>query len=243
MFLNLPTLVLPTLLSLVPLASAQGPSTPPAREPRDAERPVAPPVPVELMAGNAYASLNLVLSGPFASASRWGVFHQGTPVAGYSENEEDDMAMQSLLTFTPRSRFRLTAGAFYGSVHGVSPPVGIRPKRRRGGAEAPGRCQRRYVRATRDVLSGRAAPGRMPTGSAGVGPPSLRRPSARLSRHPNVARGRTSQCNCQARDSREHSSLAPLKFNGNGALAPIFEKTARSGPQRDATPEARSPSR
>lgn len=78
------------------------------------------------MAGDAYASVNLVLSKPFAPASRWGVFHQSTLVAGYGEDdEEDDLAMQSLLTFAPGGRFRLTAGAFYGSVPGVSPTVGM----------------------------------------------------------------------------------------------------------------------
>jgi len=78
------------------------------------------------MAGDAYASINLVLTKPVAPGSRWGVFHQSTLVAGYDEDEvEDDVAMQSLLTFAPGGGFRLTAGTFYGSVPGVSPTVGM----------------------------------------------------------------------------------------------------------------------
>jgi hypothetical protein len=115
------TLLLAFLLSLASAATAQAPST----DSQATSTPGSPPVPIELMAGSAYASINVVLSKALAPQSRWGVFHQNTLVAGYHRDDEDDVAMQSLLTFAAAGSFRITAGAFYGSIPGVSPTVGM----------------------------------------------------------------------------------------------------------------------
>jgi hypothetical protein len=83
------------------------------------------PIPVELMTGSRYVSLNLVMSKGLSPASRWGFFHLTTLVLDYDGHEDDDLALQSLLFFEPLDRFRLTAGAFYGSGPGFSPTAGV----------------------------------------------------------------------------------------------------------------------
>lgn len=115
------TVLLPFLLSFASGADAQAPST----DPQGAVTRGSPPVPVEFMAGSAYASINVVLSKALAPQSRWGVFHQNTLVATYHQEDEDDVALQSLLSFAAAGTFRITAGAFYGSIPGVSPTVGM----------------------------------------------------------------------------------------------------------------------
>lgn len=104
-------------------AHAQEPTRPGG--PDGPRRPSTAPVPAEVMAGSAYASFNLVLSKPLAAGSRWGVFHQNTLVAGYDDSGDDDLAVQSLVTFAAARNLRLTAGAFYASFPGISPTVGL----------------------------------------------------------------------------------------------------------------------
>jgi hypothetical protein len=77
------------------------------------------------MIGDVYSSAVLVLSKPFAPRSRWGVFHENTLRAFYDDADAGDVAAQTLLTFAPGERFRLTAGAFYGTAPGVSPTAGV----------------------------------------------------------------------------------------------------------------------
>ena len=105
-------LVTVSILSGARIANAQG-------------RVATPPVPVELTAASDYASVDLVMSKPFAPDSRWGVFHQHTLVASYRRDVADDLATQSQLTFAVARRLRLTAGGFYATGPGFSPTAGV----------------------------------------------------------------------------------------------------------------------
>jgi hypothetical protein len=82
------------------------------------------PIPVELMTGHRYATVNLVVSKSFTPASRFGFFHMNTIGVVYDNKEENDFSMQDLLTFEPLKNFRLTGGAFYGKP-GFKPTLGM----------------------------------------------------------------------------------------------------------------------
>jgi hypothetical protein len=81
-------------------------------------------VPVELMTGLDYGTINLIVSKGLTGTSRWGFFHQSTLTADFSGDEQDDLAMQQLLFFEPVKGFRLTGGAFYGGP-GFNPTAGM----------------------------------------------------------------------------------------------------------------------
>jgi hypothetical protein len=81
-------------------------------------------IPVELMTGLRYGTINLVVSKGLTGTSKWGFFHQSTLTADFSGDEQDDLAMQQLLFFEPLKGFRLTGGAFYGRP-GFNPTAGV----------------------------------------------------------------------------------------------------------------------
>jgi hypothetical protein len=81
-------------------------------------------IPVELMGGHRYATLNLVMSRGLGEASRFGFFHQHTLTMDY-DDEQDDIAMQNLLFFELLDGLRLTGGAFYSRATGFNPTAGM----------------------------------------------------------------------------------------------------------------------
>jgi hypothetical protein len=83
------------------------------------------PIPVEFMAGNRYATINVVLSKNFSQTSRFGFFHLNTLTMNYSDKNKNDLALQNLLFFEPLKNFRITGGAFYSTKPGFSPTAGI----------------------------------------------------------------------------------------------------------------------
>jgi hypothetical protein len=85
----------------------------------------AQPVPVEFMAGNQYATVNVVLSKNFTPTSRIGFFHLNTLTMNYTDKTKDDLALQNLLFFELTESFRVTGGAFYGTKPGFSPTAGM----------------------------------------------------------------------------------------------------------------------
>jgi hypothetical protein len=81
-------------------------------------------IPVELMTGNRYLTINAVVSKKFAENSRLGFFHMNTILVNYDNKDENDFAMQDLLFYEPLKNFRLTGGAFYGKP-GFKPTMGM----------------------------------------------------------------------------------------------------------------------
>lgn len=85
----------------------------------------AQPIPVEVMVGTRYASLNVVMSQRLSPDSRFGFFHLNTLTMHYREGTRDDLAMQGLLFVEPVPRLRVTGGAFYGTRPGFTPTAGF----------------------------------------------------------------------------------------------------------------------
>lgn len=82
------------------------------------------PIPVELMTGHRYASVNVVLSRNFAETSRLGFFHLNTITMDYDEKDNHDFTLQDLLFYEPIKNFRITGGAAYGKF-GFRPTAGM----------------------------------------------------------------------------------------------------------------------
>jgi hypothetical protein len=82
------------------------------------------PIPVELMTGYRYVTVNLVVSKSFTPTSRFGFFHMNTIGVVYDNKEENDFSMQDLFTYEPLKNFRITGGAFYGKP-GFKPTLGM----------------------------------------------------------------------------------------------------------------------
>jgi len=89
-----------------------------------AQRVDSQPIPVELMTGSRYLTVNLVVSKSFTETSKFGFFHMNTIGVDYDNKEENDFSMQDLLTYEPLNNFRLTGGAFYGKP-GFKPTLGM----------------------------------------------------------------------------------------------------------------------
>jgi hypothetical protein len=85
----------------------------------------AQPIPVEFMAGNRYASVNVVVIKNFSETSRFGFFHLNSLTMNYNDKTKDDLALQNLLFFEFMKNVRVTGGAFYASVPGFSPTAGM----------------------------------------------------------------------------------------------------------------------
>lgn len=90
-----------------------------------AENSKGQPIPVELMAGNQYATINLVVSKQFAETSRFGFFHLNSLTMHYQDKNKNDLALQNLLFYEFLDNFRLTGGAFYSTKPGFSPTAGM----------------------------------------------------------------------------------------------------------------------
>jgi hypothetical protein len=82
------------------------------------------PIPVELMAGNRYATINVVVDKKFTQSSKLGFFHINTIQIDYRNKLNNDFMMEDLLYFEPVKHFRFTGGAFYGHP-GFIPTVGL----------------------------------------------------------------------------------------------------------------------
>lgn len=83
------------------------------------------PIPVELMMGNRYSTVNVVLSKPFTETSKLGFFHLNTLTVNYNDKNKNDLALQNLVFYEFLNNFRITGGAFYGTYPGFSPTVGM----------------------------------------------------------------------------------------------------------------------
>jgi len=82
------------------------------------------PIPVELMTGHRYASINVVVSKNFSETSRLGFFHLNTITMDYDEKDNNDFTLQDLLFYEPVNNFRITGGAAFGKF-GFRPTAGM----------------------------------------------------------------------------------------------------------------------
>ena len=84
----------------------------------------AQPIPVELMSGHKFTSVDVSLSKSFTKDSRLGFFHMNTLVIDYNDKSENSFILQDLLTYQLVKNLKIVGGAFYG-MPGFNTTVGF----------------------------------------------------------------------------------------------------------------------
>lgn len=82
------------------------------------------PIPVELMAGNNYATVIATFGRNFTKDSRFGFFHMNTIQSGYRNKDINSIIVEDLFYYEPLKNFRLACGAAY-SIDGFNTTAGI----------------------------------------------------------------------------------------------------------------------
>ena len=85
----------------------------------------AQPIPVEFMAGQRYALVNMVMSKKFNTDSNIGFFHVNSLTMDYKDKSEDNLVVQNMLFYEPLRNFRIAGGAAYATKPGFSPAAGL----------------------------------------------------------------------------------------------------------------------
>lgn len=73
----------------------------------------AQPIPVELMMGNKYGTVNVSLNRNFSQTSRFGFFHMNTVQFDYKNNLNNSFLLQDLLYVETIKNLRVAAGVAY----------------------------------------------------------------------------------------------------------------------------------
>jgi hypothetical protein len=84
----------------------------------------AQPIPVELMLGNKYGTVNVVFSKAFSQNSRLGFFHVNTVQFGYRDKQKNDFILQDLAYVETFKNLRVTGGVVY-SAGGFNATAGL----------------------------------------------------------------------------------------------------------------------
>ena len=84
----------------------------------------AQPIPIELMTGNKYGTVNLAFSRNFSPTSRLGFFHMNTIQFDYKDDSKNSFIIQDLLYVETFKNLRVAGGVAY-SPGGFDPTVGL----------------------------------------------------------------------------------------------------------------------
>jgi hypothetical protein len=84
----------------------------------------AQPVPVELMMGNKYGTVNLVYAKNFSQTSKLGFFHMNTVQFDYKDKLKNGFIIQDLLFVEAVKNLRVAGGVVYNN-GGFNPTVGL----------------------------------------------------------------------------------------------------------------------
>jgi hypothetical protein len=84
----------------------------------------AQPIPVELMMGNKYGTVNLAFSRNFSQTSRLGFFHMNTVQFDYKDENKNSFILQDLLYVETFKNLRVAGGVAY-SMGGFAPTAGL----------------------------------------------------------------------------------------------------------------------
>jgi len=84
----------------------------------------AQPIPIELMIGNKYGSVNLVFNRNFSQKSRLGFFHMNTVQFDYKDENKNSFLLQDLLYVETFKNLRVAGGVAY-SKGGFNPTAGL----------------------------------------------------------------------------------------------------------------------
>jgi hypothetical protein len=85
---------------------------------------VAQPIPVELMLGNKYGTVNLAFSKSFSQTSKFGFFHMNTIQFDYKDENKNSFILQDLAYYEVIKNLRITGGVAY-SKGGFDPTAGL----------------------------------------------------------------------------------------------------------------------
>jgi len=91
------------------------------------------PIPAELMLGNNYGTLKMIVSKNFSQTSKFGIFHINILQFDYLHNSENDLMLQDLVFFEPIKNFRITGGGLYTGKTGFLPTTGLQYKMNKKG--------------------------------------------------------------------------------------------------------------
>jgi hypothetical protein len=72
------------------------------------------PIPVELMAGNKYTSVDVSVSRSFIQNSKLGFFHMNTLQADYTNKYNNSFVVLDMVTYEVVKNLKIVGGAFYG---------------------------------------------------------------------------------------------------------------------------------
>jgi len=86
---------------------------------------LAQPLPVELMVGSQYTTINTITTKRFSPASNLGYFHLHTLEVDNLSKNNNDLILQDLIYYEPIKHFRVTGGAFYELYSGFAPSLGV----------------------------------------------------------------------------------------------------------------------
>lgn len=84
----------------------------------------AQPIPVELMAGNKYGTVNLAFGKNFSPTSKFGFFHMNTIQFDYKDKNNNSFIIQDLAYFEVIKNLRIAGGVAY-SKAGLDPTAGL----------------------------------------------------------------------------------------------------------------------
>jgi len=84
----------------------------------------AQPIPVELMAGNKYGTVNLSFNRNFSQTSKFGFFHMNTVQFDYKDETRNSFILQDLAYYEVIKNLRIAGGVAY-SKGGFDPTAGL----------------------------------------------------------------------------------------------------------------------
>ena len=84
----------------------------------------AQPIPIELMTGLKYGTVNLSFSRNFSQTSRFGFFHMNTIQFDYKDEDKNSFILQDLIYAETVKNLRIAGGVAY-SKGGFSPTAGL----------------------------------------------------------------------------------------------------------------------
>jgi hypothetical protein len=82
------------------------------------------PIPVELMMGNKYGTVNLSFSRNFSQTSKFGFFHMNTVQFDYKDEDKNSFILQDLAYYEVIKNLRVAGGVAY-SKGGFDPTAGL----------------------------------------------------------------------------------------------------------------------
>jgi hypothetical protein len=84
----------------------------------------AQPIPIELMMGHKYGTVNLAFSRNFSQTSKFGLFHMNTVQFDYKDDSKNSFILQDLIYVETFKNIRVAGGVAY-SKGGFDPTVGL----------------------------------------------------------------------------------------------------------------------